>query len=253
MTSQQIGNPDDGRRATTERGGKSGSYPPQTPSILARRSPSLVRASGSSIHYTGNYFAENQVRLHRGFAGTRIRYGSPRLDSEAPTEHQYDTLKEQLTKRTAASKQRRLQQLFNEEELGDRKPSQLLRHMQQLLGDKASTTDGAFMRELFLQRLPANVRMVLASTPNTGNLEELAAQLADKIMEVVTPAVSSLNAVTELEQIRQEVAARVKNADAIYQTTQTESPQTYVKSSSTSIPWPETVTRSDLLVSCQVW
>ena len=61
------------------------------------------------------------------------------------------------------------------------------------------------MRELFLQRLPANVCMVLASTRDTGNLEELA-QLADKIMEVATPAVSSINAVTELEQIKQEVA-----------------------------------------------
>ena len=62
----------------------------------------------------------------------------------------YATLKEQLVKRTAASEQRRLQQLFNAEELGDRKPSQLLCHMQQLLWDKANNTDGAFIRELFL-------------------------------------------------------------------------------------------------------
>ena len=39
------------------------------------------------------------------------------------------------------------------------------------------------MRELFLQGLPPNVRMVLASTPDTGNIEDLA-QLVDKFVEV---------------------------------------------------------------------
>ena len=76
----------------------------------------------------------------------------------------HSVLKEQLIKRTAAFEQRRLQQLFHAEELGDHKQSQLLRRMQQLLGDRAGVTDGTFLRELFLQRLSSNVRMVLAST-----------------------------------------------------------------------------------------
>ena len=68
-----------------------------------------------------------------------------------PGDEPYDKLKKALTDRTAASEQRRLQQLFSTEDLGDKKPTQLLRRMQQLLGDKA--IDKAFMRELFLQRL----------------------------------------------------------------------------------------------------
>ena len=63
--------------------------------------------------------------------------------------------------------------------------------MQQLLGDTPGLTDSSFLRELFLQRLPANVRMVLASASNTVPLTELA-QLADRIVEVATPSVSAV-------------------------------------------------------------
>ena len=123
-----------------------------------------------------------------------------------PAERPYDTLREQLTKRTAASEQRKFQQLFTTEELGDRKPTQLLCRMQQLLGDRPGITDGAFLRELFLQRLPSNVRMVLASTPD-ASLEKVA-ELADKIMEVATPSVSAVAMhalMTEVEQLHTEV------------------------------------------------
>ena len=130
-----------------------------------------------------------------------------------PAEHPYDSLKTQLIKRTTASEQRRLQQLFNAEELGDRKPSQLLRRMQQLLGDKAASIDSSFIRELFLQRMPGNIRMVLASTADTASLEELAA-LADKVMEVAAPSVAAFNTPqisSDVELLRAEVT-RLKDA-----------------------------------------
>ncbi len=92
-------------------------------------------------------------------------------------------LKEQLTKQTALSKQHNLQQLITTEELGDCKPTQLLCHMQQLVGNRPSVFDSSFLHELFLQRLPQNVRMVLVSTPEDTTLDKLA-ELADKIMEV---------------------------------------------------------------------
>ena len=66
-----------------------------------------------------------------------------------PDANPYDELKMVMIKCTTESKQRRLQQLFSSEELGDRKPSQLLRQLQKLLGDKV--IDASFLRELFLQ------------------------------------------------------------------------------------------------------
>ena len=83
--------------------------------------------------------------------------------------------------------------------------------MQQLLGDHAGVTDGAFLRELFLQRLPSNVRMVLASTSATTSLKELA-EVADEIVEVATPTMAATTSpqpfpqlLMELEQLRTEV------------------------------------------------
>ena len=131
-----------------------------------------------------------------------------------PDETPYDVLKQQLVKRTAASEQKRLQQLFSAEELGDRKPTQLLvRRLQQLAGDTPGA-DGAFLRELFLQRLPTNVRMVLASTRGDTPIDELT-QLADKIIEVAVPQVASVsvqpnhepNCTTEIESLRAEIAS----------------------------------------------
>lgn len=125
-----------------------------------------------------------------------------------PTHTPYTTLKKQLISRTAASEQRRLQQLLHSEELGDRKPTQLLRRIEQLLGDKLHTIDAGFIRELFLQRLPSNVRMVLASSPDT-NLQSLAT-LADKVMEVATPhsTISSVSTSPDstIDSLRSEIA-----------------------------------------------
>nr|XP_050033488.1 uncharacterized protein LOC126530085 [Dermacentor andersoni] len=100
----------------------------------------------------------------------------------------YDDLKAALLQRNAASKRSRIQQLLSADELGDRHPSQLLGRMSQLLGNNARSIDDTLLRELFLQRLPSNVQMVLA-TASAMDLTGLAA-LADKVMEVATPTIA---------------------------------------------------------------
>ena len=67
--------------------------------------------------------------LDLGFA-TEVRD----LLLKPPAQEPYETLKAQLTKRTSASEQRRLQELLSTEELGDRTASQMLRRIQQPTG-----------------------------------------------------------------------------------------------------------------------
>ncbi|XP_063951644.1 uncharacterized protein LOC135153207 [Lytechinus pictus] len=100
---------------------------------------------------------------------------------DPPAQDRYDKLRQ----RTGVSEQKRIHQLLTAEELGDRKPTQLLRRMKQLLGD--STLEDSILKQLFLQRLPNNVRIILASSSDAVPIEQLA-ELADKILEVAVPS-----------------------------------------------------------------
>ena len=104
-----------------------------------------------------------------------------------PATHPYTKLKEELIKRTSESEQKHLQKLLATEEQGDKKPSQLLRKMEQLLG--ARTLEPSILKQLFMQRLPTNVQLILASTSCDVDITQLA-KLADKIVKVAPPAPS---------------------------------------------------------------
>ncbi|KAH6928866.1 hypothetical protein HPB50_020516 [Hyalomma asiaticum] len=65
--------------------------------------------------------------------------------------------------------------------------------MRQLLHTDGATTtdaDSRLLRELFLQRLPVNVRMILASAADK-RLSKLA-ELADSVLAVAPPSVAAL-------------------------------------------------------------
>ena len=96
-----------------------------------------------------------------------------------PAVNPYDTLKEAIIKRTATSDEANLRQLLSGVELGDRTPSQLLRHMQHLIGNKLF--DDSILRQLWLQRMPLNMRQILA-TQEHSPITALA-ETADKIHE----------------------------------------------------------------------
>ena len=122
-------------------------------------------------------------------------------------------MKTELTKRTSASEQRRLQELLSAEELGDRMPSQVLQCIQQLLGNMATTMDATLLRELFLQRLPFIVRMVLTPSAEALNLDQLA-QLANRIVQTsLTPTIAATTDTTS--QLAAQVADLTKRLDQL--------------------------------------
>ncbi|CAN7977816.1 unnamed protein product [Ixodes persulcatus] len=66
--------------------------------------------------------------------------------------------------------------------------------MTQLLGERANAIHDVLLRELFLQRLPQNVQMVLAAAAPL-NLAGLAG-LADAVIEVASPPIATTAALT---------------------------------------------------------
>ena len=126
-----------------------------------------------------------------------------------PTANKYTKLKAVLVDRSSASTHQRLHQLIATEELGDRKPSQLLRAMRRLLGP--DHMDDSLLRELFLQRLPTHTQMVLAASTADVPLDDLA-DMADRVMDVAPTvprlvAAAATSPAVQVEQLREEMAA----------------------------------------------
>ncbi|XP_026737511.1 uncharacterized protein LOC113508121 [Trichoplusia ni] len=97
-----------------------------------------------------------------------------------PSTGRYEKLKAELIKRLSASQERKIKQLLMHEELGDRKPTQFLRHLQQLAGPTVPTD---FIRSIWCSRLPANLQTIVTMQANSS-LEEVA-ELVDRINDIV--------------------------------------------------------------------
>lgn len=110
------------------------------------------------------------------------------LIDPVPEVNPYDTLKSALLERTTASDELRLQQLLSGVELGDRTPSQLLRHMRALVGNLR--VDDSILKQLWVKRLSKQANAILSTSDPQSKLEDLA-RTADKIHECFTPPVVS--------------------------------------------------------------
>lgn len=100
------------------------------------------------------------------------------LVSSPPATEKYTALKNRLLKLYEESENRQLQKLIGEMELGDQKPSHLLRRMKELARDKVPDST---LSILWQNHLPSWVRGVM-TVVTEKDLNKLA-ELADKIME----------------------------------------------------------------------
>lgn len=104
------------------------------------------------------------------------------LIMDPPKDEPYKKLKEALIQRLCSSQEEKTRQLLERAEIGDRKPSQFLRYMQNLADPSIKEP---VLKTLWLSRLPRNIQVALAIAKDKP-LKELAAH-ADDIAEASRP------------------------------------------------------------------
>lgn len=121
---------------------------------------------------------------------------------DPPASGKYEALKTRLCSIYAQSETRQVQKLIGEMELGDQRPSQLLRKMKELARGKM--TDEA-LTILWKSHLPNSVSSVLAATESRDI--EILATVADKIMESITAKndISKIDAPKQTMDIIEEI------------------------------------------------
>ncbi|XP_033212399.1 uncharacterized protein LOC117169993 [Belonocnema kinseyi] len=98
---------------------------------------------------------------------------------EPPQSDRYEKLKSELIRRLSSSQEQKTRRLLEHEELGDRKPSQFLRHLQGLAGSHVSES---LVRSLWIGRLPNHIQAILAGQ-SQSSLDTIT-DLADSIYEI---------------------------------------------------------------------
>lgn len=160
--------------------------------------------------------SQDETKFHHVVANLDSRYASEVDDIivNPPVTGKYDTIKKELIHRLSLSEEQRVRQLLGREELGDRKPSQFLRHLKSLAG--SIELKDSLLRSLWIQRLPPHVQAILQAQV-TLSPEEMA-NLADRIVEIPlfqTPsAVNSINSSNEKTTLS-ELSAQVQDLSRI--------------------------------------
>lgn len=130
------------------------------------------------------------------------------LNTGAKVSDNFGDIKSQIIRFYDESDQKRLHKLLQEQHLGDRKPSVLLRQMQKL----APGNDGV-IKIRFLELMPDNIRVILASLDSTLTIEQMA-DTADKMVEQM-PHASTNSTVPPQSDIDRRLSAMMDQIEAL--------------------------------------
>ncbi|XP_076391771.1 uncharacterized protein LOC143266335 [Megachile rotundata] len=163
---------------------------PEQPAVWFHQIEAQFVLSGVTVDSTKFYYVMSQLES---------KYAAEVQDifDKPPETDKYETLKKELIRRLTASQGERIERLLAKEEMGDRTPSQFLRHMQNLAG---TTVSEEFLRTLWSRRLPTMTRAIVNSQPDLP-LSKLA-EIADQIRENSGAAqVASVQQESVLDQV----------------------------------------------------
>lgn len=143
---------------------------------------------------------------------------SDAITSASSSAKPYEDLKTAVLARLQSSVTARLQELLSKEELGNEKPSDLLRRMKRLLGDKFNSFDKTLFTHLFYQRLPPALQRNLFSVKDKLPLNDLA-QLADDYMDSIPkdslPSIANVTSTPDTHQLAQLVSQLTLQVNAL--------------------------------------
>ncbi|GBM80312.1 hypothetical protein AVEN_188237-1 [Araneus ventricosus] len=132
-----------------------------------------------------------------------------------PKDNPYTALKNRLLSEFDFSQNKKIRALLEDLDLGDRKPSLLLRQMQEL---SEGLVDDAFLKNLWLNRLPVNIRTILSIS--SESLSKLA-EMADRMYEYNFGEVADLKAskpeycTSELKEMKLQISELSKQVETL--------------------------------------
>ncbi|XP_036346921.1 uncharacterized protein LOC118756257 [Rhagoletis pomonella] len=129
------------------------------------------------------------------------------LNPSTPTP--YTLLKQTLIERLTKSKDAKLLHLLNDEEIGERTPSQFFRHLRSLCPDVPNNV----IKARWQSQLSPQTRACLAAQPDASS-EDLS-RLADKIHEVIPSESQSISTVSADQSLLGEIAEICKQIQAL--------------------------------------
>lgn len=105
---------------------------------------------------------QDSMKYSHVLSHLKLRYSREIRDVITSTRegNKYLAIKNALIQRLTVSQEQRLRQPLEHKELGDRKPSQFLRHLQTLAGN---STFEQLLRSMWLRRLPSQIQVILAT------------------------------------------------------------------------------------------